>query len=104
MKYICPSCRKVESLPADLHFCGECSKGRILPVEMLRVAEKLTRALKGRAIVAVAYPEDCRDRAKEEEAGLECDAGEIYLFLDDGSRLVFWNSEWGGVDWERGKK
>ena len=33
-----------------------------------------------------------------DEKNIECDAGDIYLVLDDGTKLRIWNSEWGGIE------
>jgi len=36
--------------------------------------------------------------------GIECDMGEVYLVLEDGTIISAWNSEWGGIEIKKVEK
>jgi hypothetical protein len=71
------------------------------PGRDLEVSEKATKLLKGKKIALVLVRPDPWEEFKEEETvkGLNVEAytGDVILVLEDGTKVIAWNSEWGGI-------
>jgi hypothetical protein len=68
------------------------------PLRDLEVSEKATKLLKGKRI-ALVLVDAIWNESEEEETykGLyvNVDEGKVILVLEDGIKVVAWNSEWG---------
>ena len=51
----------------------------------------------GKKIVNVEI-KNCQNKDYLKEDSIVCDSGDIFIYLDDGTVLRFWNSEWGGIE------
>jgi len=72
-------------------------KWEIIREENSKKSSKFLKRFIGRKIVDIAFDYWMVDCWDVDEEGVEIDGGDIYLLLDDGTVLKFWNSEWGGV-------
>jgi len=72
--------------------------------------EKVLEKVIGARIVGVEfdklplYDYTCLTPPTVETECIEYDYGDMVLVLDNGIRLRFWTSEWGGMDVERGEE
>jgi len=60
------------------------------------VKEELKERIVGRRIIDVKV-KGCMEGLKVSESSIECDAGSIFLILNDFTVIEIWNSEWGGI-------
>jgi hypothetical protein len=72
------------------------------------INEEFTELLKGKKIVMVACEKPFDDKPETYEIEgvkyLTYNQGRIFIFLDDGSVIEAWNSEWGGIGWYKKKE
>jgi len=56
--------------------------------------EEIKKKIVGKKIVDIVVDGEYEVRGNL----LECDMGEVYLVLEDGTIISAWNSEWGGIE------
>ena len=71
----------------------------------LEVSEKATKLLKGKKIVLVLIDDELKvygetgyeEKENSKELSVRVDEGKVILVLEDGTKIIAWNSEWGGI-------
>lgn len=62
---------------------------------------KITEVVKGKIIKSITYDNETKKEPNlDNEKEFENDDENIYINFEDGTTLIMWNSEWGGIDFD----
>jgi rubredoxin len=98
--YLCLRCGSVYQLPDGDWYCGKCSNEKE-SVYLVEVLENTTNILAGKKIKMIAYHQHDTLDIGETQNEVSLTQGRLYIVFEDGSVIVIYTTEFGGIVWNQ---